>query len=61
VKINFRKGSWVLLPALILFIAPQPYASWSLDDNFDWQPLAPMPEYGHYFWDEESLPWQLIV
>jgi hypothetical protein len=26
-----------------VFIAPQPYPSWSLDENFDWQPPTPMP------------------
>ena len=44
-----------------VFIAPQPYASWALDSNFDWQPPTPMPEDGYYFWDEESLSWQPIV
>jgi hypothetical protein len=44
-----------------VFIAPQPFASWSLDGNFDWQPPTPMPEDGRYFWDEESLSWQPIV
>jgi hypothetical protein len=27
-----------------VFIAPQPYPSWSLDENFDWQPPTPRPE-----------------
>jgi hypothetical protein len=26
-----------------VFIAPQPYGSWTLDENFDWQPPTPMP------------------
>ena len=24
-----------------VFIAPQPFTSWSLDENFDWQPPTP--------------------
>ena len=40
-----------------VFIAPQPFASWSLDDNFDWQPPTPRPEEGFWFWDEDSLSW----
>jgi hypothetical protein len=26
-----------------VFIAPQPYPSWLLDDNFNWQPPSPKP------------------
>ena len=40
-----------------VFIAPQPFASWSLDNNFDWQPPTPMPTEGFWRWDEDSLSW----
>ena len=40
-----------------VFIAPQPYTSWSLDQNYDWQPPTPRPEEGHWHWDEDSLNW----
>ena len=41
-----------------VFIAPQPYPSWTLDANHDWQPPTPMPaEGGPWAWDEESLSW----
>jgi len=40
-----------------VFIAPQPFASWSLDSNFDWQPPTPRPEEGLWRWDEDSLSW----
>ncbi len=44
-----------------IFIAPQPYPSWSLDDNFDWQAPTPMPtDGGMYKWVEDDLNWQLI-
>jgi hypothetical protein len=39
-----------------VFIAPQPYPSWLLDENFDWQPPTPKPE-GDWFWDEATLSW----
>lgn len=39
-----------------VFVAPQPYPSWSLDDNFDWQPPTPKPD-GFYYWDELTLSW----
>jgi hypothetical protein len=40
-----------------VFIAPQPYPSWSLDENFDWQPPTPRPEEGLWYWDEATLSW----
>jgi len=44
-----------------VFIAPQPFPSWSLDENFDWQPLTPYPTDGqNYQWNEETQTWNLI-
>ena len=39
-----------------VFIAPQPYPSWSLDNNFDWQAPIEKPE-GNWYWDEEIGNW----
>ena len=44
------------------FIAPQPFPSWSLDDNFDWQAPTPMPEDDkQYSWNEETQTWDEIT
>jgi hypothetical protein len=43
-----------------VFIAPQPYSSWSLDENFDWQAPTPRPIEGWWYWDEENLMWQQL-
>ena len=40
-----------------VFIAPQPYPSWLLDKNFDWQSPTPRPEGLNWDWDEETLNW----
>ena len=40
-----------------VFIEPQPYPSWTLDDNFDWQPPTPKPESGLYEWNELTQFW----
>ncbi len=45
-------------PIADVFIQPQPYASWLLDNNFDWQPPTPRPENGQWAWDEENEQWQ---
>ena len=41
------------------FIAPQPYPSWSLDSNDDWQAPVAIPDDGKlYDWDEDSKAWK---
>ncbi len=40
-----------------VFIAPKPYSSWTLDNNFDWQPPVPKPNEGYWSWDEEIGNW----
>ncbi len=55
-----------------VFITAQPFSSWSLDANFEWQAPAPMPEpcddcvesvlhddcdCGNHFWDEQNQQW----
>lgn len=44
------------------FIAPQPYPSWSLDEETClWQPPIPMPDDGGiYSWDEDAQEWELV-
>ena len=42
-----------------VFVAPQPYPSWTLDTNFDWQPPTPRPE-GACYWSEEDLEWVAV-
>jgi hypothetical protein len=44
-----------------VFVAPQPFPSWTLDANHDWQPPTPYPQDGkRYQWIEEDLNWQVI-
>ena len=41
-----------------VFIVAQPYPSWSLDENFDWQAPVPYPDdNGDYGWDEDNQQW----
>ena len=41
-----------------VFIKPKPYASWTLDDNHDWQPPTAMPDDGKvYDWNEDTKSW----
>lgn len=43
-----------------VFYMPQPFPSWSLDANHDWQPPTPYPAGAgpaEYVWDEDTLAW----
>jgi hypothetical protein len=41
-----------------VFVAPQPFPSWSLDNNYDWQSPVQYPSDGkHYYWDEPTTTW----
>ena len=42
-----------------VFIAPQPFPSWSLDENHDWQPPIPQPE-GDCYWSEDDMAWLTV-
>jgi hypothetical protein len=41
-----------------VFVAPQPFPSWSLDANYDWQAPIECPADGNdYEWDEANQVW----
>jgi hypothetical protein len=40
-----------------VFIAPQPYPSWALDNDFNWQPPTPRPEGMGWYWNEVEQVW----
>ena len=44
-----------------VFIAPQPYPSWTLDSNFEWQPPTPQPPPPPLtYWDEQQEEWVIV-
>ena len=50
-------------PEADVFIAPQPFPSWTLDANYDWQPPTPYPSGAgplEYAWDEATLSWVVL-
>jgi hypothetical protein len=40
-----------------VFIQPQPYPSWVLDNEFNWQPPTPRPEGIGWYWNEQEQLW----
>ena len=44
-----------------VFVAPQPFDSWTLDSNHDWQPPTPRPSDDNFYqWNEDDQAWDLI-
>jgi hypothetical protein len=44
------------------FIAPQPFPSWALNEECDWEAPIPYPSDGLvYCWNEEALDWEPVV
>ena len=43
-----------------VFVTPQPYPSWILDENYNWQPPTPRPK-GNYSWFEPNKQWVEIL
>jgi hypothetical protein len=57
IRKQFAGIGFIYDPTADVFIAPQPYPSWTLDDNYDWQPPQPMPTEGLWQWDEDAQEW----
>ena len=56
---NYAGIGYTYDPVRDAFIPPQPYASWTLDEETClWQSPVAMPTDGkQYVWDEETLQW----
>ena len=57
IRKQFAGIDYLYDPVVDIFIAPQPYPSWSLDERFDWQPPTPIPLDGLWIWDEQAGNW----
>jgi hypothetical protein len=60
---NYAGIGYTYDETLDAFIAPQPYASWTLNvESGLWEPPIPMPSDGAaYVWDEKSLSWASAI
>lgn len=48
-------------PAADVFVSPQPYPSWTLDENHDWVAPVAMPDDDNlYAWNEHAQTWDEI-
>lgn len=45
-----------------IFVLPQPYDSWTLDENHDWHPPVAYPSDNRtYVWNESDQTWDVIT
>jgi len=44
-----------------VFISSQPYPSWTLDGNHDWQPPVAEPVEGSWSWNEDTQAWDEVL
>ena len=60
IRKNYAGIGYSYDPARDAFIPPQPYASWTLDEETClWQSPVAMPTDGkQYVWNEETLQWE---
>ena len=62
IRKNFAGIGYHYDPVADHFYAPQPFPSWTLDENAQWQAPVPYPTDGlMYQWNEELADWQAIV
>jgi hypothetical protein len=58
IRKNYAGIGYTYRSEIDAFTAPQPYASWTLDANAQWQPPVAMPTDGKmYSWDETNQTW----
>ena len=59
---NYPQIGFTYDNALDVFIAPQPYSSWTLNESsYLWEAPTAYPDDGNtYTWDEETTAWVLV-
>jgi hypothetical protein len=57
IRKNYAGIGFTYDPVNDWFYAPQPYSSWVLDSDAQWQAPTPRPTEGFYIWNEETLSW----
>lgn len=61
IRKNYAGIGYTYRPDIDAFVAPQPFPSWTLDENTKWQPPVPMPQDGKlYVWDENGQVWKAV-
>ena len=63
-RYNYAGAGYTWDPENDAFYAPQPFASWSLNEDYIWEAPVPYPEDASpekiYEWDEDNLTWKVV-
>lgn len=58
IRKNYAGIGYTYNPSIDAFVPPQPYASWTLNNDVKWEAPTPMPTDGkRYSWNEEQQDW----
>jgi hypothetical protein len=58
IRHNFAGIGYTFDSVADAYYAPQPYPSWSLNSQYQWESPVAYPSDGeHYMWDESALAW----
>lgn len=61
IRKNYAGVGYTYRADIDAFVAPQPYQSWTLNEQAQWQPPVPMPadasQEKPYTWDEATTAW----
>jgi hypothetical protein len=67
IRKNYAGFGYTYRADIDAFVAPQPFPSWTLDADAQWQAPVPMPEDAYtgeppkmYRWDEPTLSWVVV-
>ena len=61
IRKNYAGIGYTYDASIDAFVAPQPYPSWVLDANAQWQAPVPYPTDGKmYAWDEATQSWVVV-
>lgn len=60
-RVRYAGTGYTYDSELDAFITPQPYPSWTLnDETADWDPPVARPEVGFWTWNEDEQQWDAV-
>ena len=65
IRYRYAGSGYTYDPDNDAFYPPQPYPSWTLDENYRWQPPVPKPDLegkdAFVSWDEGTTSWDVVI
>ena len=62
IRYNFASSGYTWDSENDAFYAPKPFASWTLNEKYEWVSPIPYPQDGEWYdWNEDTKSWDLII